>query len=52
LQINIKTNSVDFFSKFDREWKATENRANTLIFIGKNLDRAALTEGFKACLAG
>ena len=41
-----------FDAKFDREWKATENRANTLIFIGKNLDRAALTEGFKACLAG
>jgi G3E family GTPase len=41
-----------FDAKFDREWKPDENRANTLVFIGRNLDRAALTEGFKACLAG
>jgi G3E family GTPase len=40
-----------FDAKFDREWLATENRINTLVFIGRNLDRAALTEGFKACLA-
>jgi G3E family GTPase len=40
-----------FDAKFDREWKDGENRTNTLVFIGKNLDRAALTEGFKACLA-
>ena len=40
-----------FDAKFDREWKPEENRTNTLVFIGKNLDRAALTEGFKACLA-
>ena len=40
-----------FDAKFDREWKADENRTNTLVFIGKNLDRAALTEGFKACFA-
>jgi G3E family GTPase len=26
-------------------------RVNKLIFIGKNLDREALNEGFKACLA-
>jgi G3E family GTPase len=39
-----------FDAKFDREWKPDENRSNTLIFIGKKLDRAALTEGFKACL--
>jgi G3E family GTPase len=39
-----------FDAKFDREWKNGENRTNTLVFIGKNLDRAALTEGFKACL--
>ena len=32
--------------------KDGENRTNTLVFIGKNLDRAALTEGFKACMAG
>ncbi|HVU16552.1 MAG TPA: GTP-binding protein [Candidatus Didemnitutus sp.] len=41
-----------FDAKFDREWRGDENRTNTLVFIGKNLDRAALTEGFKACLAG
>ena len=41
-----------FDAKFDREWKPDENRTNTLVFIGKNLDRAALTEGFKACFAG
>ncbi len=41
-----------FDAKFDREWQRDENRTNTLVFIGKNLDRAALTEGFKACLAG
>jgi G3E family GTPase len=40
-----------FDAKFDREWKRDENRTNTLVFIGKNLDRAALTESFKACLA-
>jgi G3E family GTPase len=40
-----------FDAKFDREWKGDENRTNTLVFIGKNLDRAALTESFKACLA-
>jgi G3E family GTPase len=40
-----------FDAKFDREWQRDENRTNTLVFIGKNLDRAALTEGFKACFA-
>jgi G3E family GTPase len=40
-----------FDAKFDREWKDGENRTNTLVFIGKKLDRTALTEGFKACLA-
>ncbi|MFT3784251.1 MAG: GTP-binding protein [Nibricoccus sp.] len=39
-----------FDAKFDREW-AGAARTNTLVFIGKNLDRAALTESFKACLA-
>ena len=39
-----------FDAKFDREW-GHDPRMNTLVFIGKNLDRAALTEGFKACLA-
>ncbi len=40
-----------FDAKFDREWKSGEPRTNTLVFIGKNLDRAELTEKFKACLA-
>ena len=38
-----------FDAKFDREWGA-DPRANTLVFIGKSLDRAALTEAFTACL--
>jgi len=39
-----------FDAKFDREW-GRDPRTNTLVFIGKNLDRTALTEAFKACLA-
>ena len=39
-----------FDAKFDTPWGATP-RQNTLVFIGKNLDRTALTEGFKSCLA-
>ena len=39
-----------FDAKFDREWAKDEPRQNTLVFIGKNLDRPALTEAFKACL--
>ncbi|MFT3870915.1 MAG: GTP-binding protein [Nibricoccus sp.] len=38
-----------FDAKFDREWNGAA-RTNTLVFIGKNLDRSALTEGFKACM--
>ena len=38
-----------FDAKFDKPW-GTAPRTNTLVFIGKNLDRAALTEGFKSCL--
>ena len=38
-----------FDAKFDREW-GPDPRTNTLVFIGKNLDRAALTEAFKGCL--
>jgi G3E family GTPase len=40
-----------FDAKFDREWKPLEARTNTLIFIGRNLDREKLNAGFKACLA-
>lgn len=39
-----------FDAKFDREW-GDESRHNTLVFIGRNLDRAALTARFKECLA-
>ncbi len=39
-----------FDAKFDQEW-GKQPRQNTLVFIGKNLDRAALTEEFKRCLA-
>ena len=34
----------------DRPW-GDEPRHNSLIFIGRNLDRAALNEGFRRCLA-
>ena len=39
-----------FDAKFDKPWGASP-RTNTLVFIGKNLDRAALNEGFKSCFA-
>jgi G3E family GTPase len=39
-----------FDAKFDRAW-GDSPRTNTLVFIGKNLDRAALNEGFNSCLA-
>jgi len=39
-----------FDAKFDTEWGDTP-RSNTLVFIGKDLDRTALIAGFKACLA-
>ncbi len=39
-----------FDAKFDREW-GSEPRLNTLVFIGKNLNRTALTDAFKACLS-
>ena len=34
----------------DRPW-GTEPRHNTLVFIGRQLDRQALNDGFKSCLA-
>jgi G3E family GTPase len=39
-----------FDAKFDRDW-GPGPRVNTLVFIGRNLNRAALTEAFKACLS-
>jgi len=38
-----------FDGKVDKPWGKTP-RSNKLIFIGRNLDRDALTEGFKSCL--
>lgn len=39
-----------FDGKVDKPWGKTP-RSNKLVFIGRNLDREALTEGFKSCLA-
>ncbi len=38
-----------FEGKFDRAW-GREERRNNLVFIGRNLNRAFLNKGFKACL--
>jgi G3E family GTPase len=40
-----------FDGKSDRPWKSDEPRSNKLIFIGRNLNREELTEGFRSCLA-
>ena len=40
-----------FDGRPDRPW-GNEPRHNSLIFIGRNLDRTELTEGFKRCLVG
>mgnify|MGYP006203800081 CR=1 FL=1 len=34
-----------------RPWKDGEKRSSKLVFIGRNLDREALNQGFRACLA-
>ncbi len=39
-----------FDGRPDRPW-GEEPRSNSLIFIGRDLDRDALNEGFRACLA-
>lgn len=39
-----------FDGREDKPWGSTK-RASDSVFIGKNLDRAALTEGFRRCLA-
>ncbi|NMH98822.1 CobW family GTP-binding protein [Pseudonocardia acidicola] len=33
-------------------WRETESRRNRMVFIGRNLDRAELEAGFRACLVG
>jgi G3E family GTPase len=40
-----------FDGRPDREWKKGEARKNKMIFIGRDLDRAALNESFRKCLA-
>ena len=35
-----------------RTWRDAEPRVNRMVFIGRNLDRAALEAGFAQCLAG
>jgi G3E family GTPase len=40
-----------FDGRPDREWKPGEARKNKMIFIGRDLDRATLTENFRRCLA-
>ncbi|MEP6713472.1 MAG: GTP-binding protein [Ferruginibacter sp.] len=35
----------------DRNWNAQEQRRTQMVFIGKNLDRKELLEGFEACLS-
>jgi G3E family GTPase len=39
-----------FDGRPDRPW-GEQARSNTMIFIGRNLDRAELEEGFRSCLA-
>ncbi|MEB3309216.1 MAG: GTP-binding protein [Snowella sp.] len=34
----------------DRPWRSQEERKNELVFIGRNLERMNLEEGFRACL--
>ncbi|MDQ6618804.1 MAG: GTP-binding protein [Pseudomonadota bacterium] len=36
---------------FQRDWKPQEDRYSRLVFIGRNLDRAALQDDFSACVA-
>lgn len=43
---------MQFEGKPDRPWRENEPRTNKLIFIGRNLDRKSLQEGFRACLEG
>jgi G3E family GTPase len=40
-----------FDGRPDRPWKPQETKQSKMIFIGRNLDREALTKGFRNCLA-
>lgn len=37
--------------RLERPWRDDENRVSRFVFIGKDLDRELLTDGFMACLA-
>lgn len=37
--------------ELQRPWREDEKRISRLVFIGRNLDRAALERGFLACIA-
>ncbi|MCW5784229.1 MAG: GTP-binding protein [Nitrospirales bacterium] len=39
-----------FDGRPDRPWTASEARGNQMVFIGRNLNRDKLQEGFRACL--
>ncbi|MEH6873464.1 MAG: GTP-binding protein [Candidatus Competibacter sp.] len=39
-----------FDGQADRPWQADERRLNQMVFIGRHLDRATLTAGFRDCL--
>lgn len=39
-----------FDAQADRPWKSGEPRRNQLVFIGRDLDRTDLVEGFRSCL--
>ncbi len=41
---------MQFDGRPDRPWRADEERANKLIFIGRSLDRSKLEEMFRNCL--
>jgi G3E family GTPase len=40
-----------FDGKPDRPWRADEERKSQLVFIGRNLNRQELNDGFRSCLA-
>lgn len=40
-----------FEGKPDRAWRPDEARKSQLVFIGRNLDRVELNNGFRRCLA-
>ena len=37
--------------ELQREWRPDERRWSRMVFIGRNLDEAALRRGFEACAA-